>query len=350
MCQLSVFQDAASSMSSLSWPRSGTMRSGRIYEQPTSALPTNANASSSWPTTRTSCGGYSRDGGVAGKERPTLEGASQAWPTPSATEGDGDPGTVQARRQRMAQKHNNQNGFGLNLAQATGAWPSPRAEDSESAGNHPNATDSLTGATKDWQTPGTDSFRSRGGNRKDEMGLDQQARTQDWATPNVPNRGPEARQKKKKRGSGGEDLQTQAGTWPTPNCPAPHDSENTVGLGRGPRDGYGKMLQDAAAAPWMTPQARDHKSGESIRSTTELYGRRSPPLSHQAPRTDLPGSTSSSSGPTSRPRLNPAFTCWLMGWPWWWTSPAPISFAAPAMASWRTRLLLHLSCLLGERG
>jgi hypothetical protein len=27
-----------------------------------------------------------------------------------------------------------------------------------------------------WQTPATDSFRSRGGDRKDEMGLDQEAR------------------------------------------------------------------------------------------------------------------------------------------------------------------------------
>lgn len=32
-----------------------------------------------------------------------------------------------------------------------------------------------------WQTPGTDSFRSRGGKRKDEAGLDRQARL--WATP-----------------------------------------------------------------------------------------------------------------------------------------------------------------------
>lgn len=32
-----------------------------------------------------------------------------------------------------------------------------------------------------WQTPGTDSFRSRGGDRKDEMGLDQQARR--WGVP-----------------------------------------------------------------------------------------------------------------------------------------------------------------------
>ena len=35
--------------------------------------------------------------------------------------------------------------------------------------------------TSQWQTPATDSFRSRGHDRKDEMGLDQQARL--WQTP-----------------------------------------------------------------------------------------------------------------------------------------------------------------------
>jgi hypothetical protein len=101
-------------------------------------------------------------------------------------------------------------------------WPTARSEDAESAGNHPGATDSLTGATKlwvtprtanikgsqkrllqgsnesiesqaqMWQTPATDSFRSRGGDRKDEMGLDQQARMmfptpaqRDYRSPNA---------------------------------------------------------------------------------------------------------------------------------------------------------------------
>src|SRR6185437_345762 len=91
------------------------------------------------------------------------------------------------------------------------SWPSTRAEDAESCGNHPNgASDSLTGVTRTWptatagdcqghsqyphnptlvgaadnfwQTPATDSFRSRGGDRVDEMGLDQQARLF-WPTP-----------------------------------------------------------------------------------------------------------------------------------------------------------------------
>lgn len=62
------------------------------------------------------------------------------------------------------------------------SWPTARSEDSECAGNHPGATGSLTGATKEWQTPAVDSFRSLGGDRRDEMGLDQQARLQ-WTTP-----------------------------------------------------------------------------------------------------------------------------------------------------------------------
>lgn len=70
-------------------------------------------------------------------------------------------------------------------------WPTARGEDSESCGNHPGAVDSLTGAagiwttprtitggpeSAMWQTPAADSFRSRGGDRINEQGLDQQAR------------------------------------------------------------------------------------------------------------------------------------------------------------------------------
>ena len=99
-------------------------------------------------------------------------------------------------------------------ASSSQAWPTTHSEDSECAGNHRGSVDSLTGATKYWrtpntrdhhaqgpradaaqrqttlvdqvmwQTPATDSFRSRGGDRKDEMGLDQQARLQ-WQTPNA---------------------------------------------------------------------------------------------------------------------------------------------------------------------
>jgi len=61
------------------------------------------------------------------------------------------------------------------------------------------------------------------------------------------------------------------------------------------------------------------------------------------------GDLASSANPHGvRRRLNPAFVCWLMGWPWWWTRAAPISCAAQEMAWWRFRLLQCLSSLCGE--
>lgn len=38
-------------------------------------------------------------------------------------------------------------------------WPPARSEDSERAGNHPNATDSLTGATNNWPTAGANDYK-----------------------------------------------------------------------------------------------------------------------------------------------------------------------------------------------
>jgi hypothetical protein len=63
-------------------------------------------------------------------------------------------------------------------------FPTPRATDCSKGG--PNQAGSkgdlmLPSAVNQWQTPATDSFRSRGGDRKHEMGLDQQAKQ--WLTP-----------------------------------------------------------------------------------------------------------------------------------------------------------------------
>ena len=54
------------------------------------------------------------------------------------------------------------------------------------------------------------------------------------------------------------------------------------------------------------------------------------------------GEKSSEPNLGSRRRLNPAFGCWLMGWPWWYTNPALTSCAKSAMESWRHALALHL--------
>jgi DNA (cytosine-5)-methyltransferase 1 len=121
-------------------------------------------------------------------------------------------------------------------------WPSARGEDSESCGNHPrngsaHSGDSLTrvarnwptvygqGAgnsgpdgnefstmAREWQTPAADSSRSRGLDRRNEMGLDQQARF--WPTPtedNVNNQGGPSRS----REGAFADLTVAVQRWPT---------------------------------------------------------------------------------------------------------------------------------------
>lgn len=166
-------------------------------------------------------------------------------------------------------------------------WPTARAEDSESCGNHPEATDSLTGATSSWQTPATDSFRSRGGDRKDEQGLDQQARL--WTTPQTSDTNGAGA-----HGDGGADLRTQVGSW-------------------------------------ATPTSRDVKDGENCSLPTNSL------LSRQAPRSLIAGEKSSQ----STRRLNPRFVEWLMGLPNGWVSAERIN-----LESWETASCLLLSRLL----
>lgn len=113
------------------------------------------------------------------------------------------------------------------LAREGRQWPSARAEDSESAGNHPNATDSLTGAAKGWPTPKARDVKgmSQRGIHAPEDALENSIAA--WATPNVPNRGPEKRASKAARGSGGVDTQTQAMDFP---CSRPDEPTTPPGL------------------------------------------------------------------------------------------------------------------------
>lgn len=68
---------------------------------------------------------------------------------------------------------------------AAANWPTPRVAAggyTRDNGNPDLPRPTLEGKAQMWQTPAADSFRSRGGDRKDEMGLDQQARLA-WPTP-----------------------------------------------------------------------------------------------------------------------------------------------------------------------
>lgn len=161
------------------WPSAGSMRSGICSPPPMSAPRISANACSSWPsatvgdsrssarhTTTTgvmhpgttlidatrqwaspnvgdaSCG---NDATANREGSPSLTG--QIWPTPAACDYKGSNGTAHLTA-GTGPKHLDQ------LPNyVTHRWATPRAEDSECCGNHPHATDSLTGQTRLWNTP-----------------------------------------------------------------------------------------------------------------------------------------------------------------------------------------------------
>ncbi len=183
------FQAAEWIQYSQTFPVSGSMRNGQCFQRERLALRTagSASLSSAWPTARAedseSCGNhlgatdsltgmtpsandetgkqYTRDGGDPNKPRLSLSGQAmlERWPTPDT----------------------NPNGRYNTSPGPAGARPTIAYAAMLREARRPGAQVSVSMQARIWQTPNTDSFRSRGGDRKDEMGLDQQSRF--WATP-----------------------------------------------------------------------------------------------------------------------------------------------------------------------
>jgi len=114
-------------------------------------------------------------------------------------------------------------------------WPTPRASANENRQTKPTPSQeagqhgmNLATTAALWPTPQTDSFRSRGGERKEEKGLDRLAR--DWPTP-MANDG----------------------------CKPSAGNRRTADLTH-------------ASRLWMTPTARDHKDGATTLANTPVNG------------------------------------------------------------------------------
>jgi len=134
---------------------------------------------------------------------------------------------------------------------------------------------------------------------------------------------------------GGPTLRTLVREWPPPNAV---DCENSGGPGF-------RATLTRVVKGWPTPAARDGQAGANTleglnKRTAQRFGVQLPnfvthclPLVLSAP----PGPALSENPPTLPRRLNPAFVCWLMGWPWHWTRAEPTSFGAEATASWWRR-------------
>jgi hypothetical protein len=115
------------------FPRSGTMQSGRLFARPTWVRRTDESASSSWPTP---------DASVA-NDGESLE-------------------SLESRREREKAKGQNGNGFGLPLAAAARMWPTATATATDAkasgaagystaSGRHSGVT--LTDAAVRWPSP-----------------------------------------------------------------------------------------------------------------------------------------------------------------------------------------------------
>ena len=174
-------------------------------------------------------------------------------------------------------------------------WPTARAAAAESAGNHPGAVDSLTGASGVWRTPdapGSGGPRNRQGStgQGHQVTIAEQAERWMFPTPAARDyRTPNSQSYQERSGlKKGEQLANfVAHTWPTA----------TAG--------------DAASSGMRSQNPNCHP-GTSL---TDATCRNSPP----APA--IPdGPPSSRSAQTSRPplRLNPRFVAWLMGFPPEW--------------------------------
>lgn len=217
----------------------------------------------------------------------TNESGSSSWPTPmagaAAQNGNNIAGNSDFSRKAMKLADEMQ-------------WPTATAGEAKGSGNRnlkgskANQGTSLTDATERghiWQTPATDSFRSRGGDRKHEQGLDQQARefpNEQWRTPQCGDatRGPKSQRGKSseyKDPAGKHSLVTEAAACPTPNAMVSNDGETPETFdkrkakhkARGINgNGMGDTLSIAALlrTEWPTLASQDHKGANSAEHVT----------------------------------------------------------------------------------
>jgi hypothetical protein len=169
---------------------------------------------------------------------------------------------------------------------------------------------------------------------------------QQWATPTSSENSNRTTKMAPTHGNGhGIVLAGQACQWATPKA---SETDRGVCPSEIARRSPGLLTQTAT---WATPTARDHKDGATTLENVEvngLLGRQVLTTSLRPVHSMIDGRELSPTARTLRRRLNPAFTCWLMGWPIWWTNPAITNSVKLETELWRCKLRLQLSRLLDE--
>ncbi len=236
------------------------------------------------------------------------------------------------------------------------SWPTALSEDGESCGNHPGATDSLTGATRNWptaqahdaagaKTPAqiekmrlaghgvanlnesaehwrTPDSAGQGGprNRQGSIGAGHQVtiaeQAEHWQTPHgMSNRDFRG----KVGGCGGGEFAKQANRWTTPTQETSERSSKYA-QGGTPLSLQTRHFPTPASRDYRTPNKKSFQDrgggskGEQLQNFVEH--------SLPAPATQdgpILSERDQTSRPPSKRRLNPRFVEWLMNFPIGWT-------------------------------
>lgn len=335
------------------------MRSGSLWARETLVLPTSAIDSSFWPTARAedseSCSNHS---GPHTHRGDSLTGVLKTWPTPRTTDSASAEMSPERREQRETPD---------SLTGAIKQWPTPNSADSRTSPmyGHKGGNPTLPMAADKWPTPKAMTGGPESSERKKELGRleaggeDLQAAALKWQEPlMVPTRRGDklrletsqeywTRMEKEEKARGiTPEMKSGGVSWPTPMA---HDGRRP-GVDHASTQA-GNLSRDAST--WPTPAARDSKGqdipgrngGASLAHTVEQGER-----FHSGPQVVSPSSSGEKSSKTTRSlprRLSPAFVCWLMGWPWWWTRAERISYAAAEMELYLFRQRWLLRNLLG---
>ena len=264
---------------------------------------------------------------------------SSLWPTPKAMTG-GPQSNRQERHARTgkmagADLQESAEGWQTKAEMEQANWPTPTGRDAKNpersaAGMERKADGSwtvdLNTAAHMWQTPGTDSFRSRGGDRVNEMGLDQQARN--WPTPAGRDWKSEESVENRAEGFHAPMLSVAVKNWPSPATTDANSAARettTTGVMH-----PGTSLTDAIRN-WPSPRAEDSEfcgnhpgAQDSLTGVIQDWSFPStfPP---SAPEIGSVGKTCwcglrGCDQPSHRRKLNIYFDEWLMGWPLNWSS------------------------------
>ncbi len=270
------------------------MRNGRMFARPTLAQAINANAGSA---------------SHGATERPTLALAARGWATPRATDGaKGGPNQRGSAGDPM-------------LPSMAAQWATP---------NVPNGGRSVS----------ADIVASRGKteNGKRQVGLESE--TKHWAPPraSMATNGTDSGSASRQAQGANPGLKDQASQWATPT--SSDNSNRTTKMAPSHGNGHGKVLAGQACT-WPTPVASD--DGAKVTLTAHQPGLIGAVASFSHPvLSTIDGRELSPTARTLRPRLNPAFACWLMGWPFWWTNPGITNSVRSEMALFRSKLQQHL--------